>query len=202
MRISRDGQILQRALKRQDLDTVKEIISAKKVGVNEYCHEMRLKPIHQAALNGWFEAAEYLVEAGSEIDPLNGMRETPLQLAACYGHVEIMQLLLDRGADPTHADWRGKTILQSADEGGFTRDSDKRKQAVAMIEAALQARRGGGASGAVTKKKKATKTTEVCHVCTKPGDKICGKCKNARYCSLECQKKDWATHKLSCTRTV
>ena len=167
MRISRDGQILQRALERKDLDTVKEIISSKKVGVNEYCHEMSLT--------------------------LNGMQETPLQLAACYGHVDIIQLLLDRGADPTHADWRGKTILQSADEGGFTRDSDKRKQAVAMIEAALQARRGGGASGAVTKKKKATKTTEVCHVCTKPGDKICGKCKNARYCSLECQKKDWDT---------
>jgi hypothetical protein len=33
------------------------------------------------------------------------------------------------------------------------------------------------------------------------GDKkfsACGECKKARYCSQECQKVDWKTHKKSC----
>lgn len=40
-----------------------------------------------------------------------------------------------------------------------------------------------------------------CSVCRgrgKPKLKECGGCKKVRYCSAECQKKDWKTHKLKC----
>ena len=30
------------------------------------------------------------------------------------------------------------------------------------------------------------------------GLKKCGRCKEARYCSAECQKEHWATHKKDC----
>ncbi|KAI9052185.1 hypothetical protein LZ554_003545 [Drepanopeziza brunnea f. sp. 'monogermtubi'] len=39
----------------------------------------------------------------------------------------------------------------------------------------------------------------VCTVCHNPdSSKRCSACKVARYCSHECQKKDWALHKLVC----
>lgn len=39
----------------------------------------------------------------------------------------------------------------------------------------------------------------VCFVCQKENsNKLCGRCKDVRYCSFECQKKDWNTHKINC----
>jgi hypothetical protein len=49
----------------------------------------------------------------------------------------------------------------------------------------------------------ATELVEDCVVCFKkplPGKafKKCGRCRARPYCSLECQRADWPTHKLSC----
>jgi mitochondrial splicing suppressor protein 51 len=44
----------------------------------------------------------------------------------------------------------------------------------------------------------------ICTSCQKPQStfpeplKRCGKCQTARYCSRDCQKSDWKTHKLTC----
>ena len=39
-----------------------------------------------------------------------------------------------------------------------------------------------------------------CAQCSNLGDLRCGKCKQVHYCSKECQKAHWATHKQTCTR--
>ncbi len=36
--------------------------------------------------------------------------------------------------------------------------------------------------------------------CLNDGNKQCSKCHSALYCSTDCQKKDWATHKLKCKK--
>ncbi|KAJ7160586.1 hypothetical protein C8R43DRAFT_993370 [Mycena crocata] len=46
---------------------------------------------------------------------------------------------------------------------------------------------------------------QACAVCMKVGGpdsglRRCGKCKQASYCSTECQRKDWAGHKAACSR--
>lgn len=35
-------------------------------------------------------------------------------------------------------------------------------------------------------------------VCGKPAEKVCGRCKERRYCSRECQVSDWDVHKTDC----
>jgi len=40
----------------------------------------------------------------------------------------------------------------------------------------------------------------ICAVCGEPGTKKCSKCKAREYCGLDCQKKDWETHKLNCVK--
>ena len=39
-----------------------------------------------------------------------------------------------------------------------------------------------------------------CPVCgVHPATKICSNCKARKFCSIECQRKDWKTHKNNCT---
>ena len=40
---------------------------------------------------------------------------------------------------------------------------------------------------------------EGCARCGKPAEKICSRCKGVRYCSQECQKKDWPSHRGGCS---
>ncbi|KAL0950293.1 hypothetical protein HGRIS_010272 [Hohenbuehelia grisea] len=43
----------------------------------------------------------------------------------------------------------------------------------------------------------------VCHMCAGPGKPsllLCSKCRNARYCSADCQAKAWAQHKKTCRK--
>jgi len=41
---------------------------------------------------------------------------------------------------------------------------------------------------------------DMCRYCYSHSDtlKLCGKCKKRKFCSSECQKKDWTTHKVFC----
>ena len=53
-------------------------------------------------------------------------------------------------------------------------------------------------------RKKAKQTNSLCLMicvyCKKPADnmKKCSKCRVMHYCSVDCQKADWKTHKLIC----
>lgn len=38
----------------------------------------------------------------------------------------------------------------------------------------------------------------LCNVCQKEAEKKCAKCQLVFYCSVECQKQDWKSHKISC----
>lgn len=40
--------------------------------------------------------------------------------------------------------------------------------------------------------------TNPCKVCGKKDTKKCGKCHMAFYCSVQCQRKDWKSHKQDC----
>lgn len=46
--------------------------------------------------------------------------------------------------------------------------------------------------------KQLTPPIEICRVCLRRGNKLCGICKLSRYCSATCQKKDWTEHKKTC----
>jgi len=60
--------------------------------------------------------------------------------------------------------------------------------------------------GSVPPPKEITRLLDVpvihgCVACHKvEGVRKCGQCKYASYCSIDCQKKDWPTHKLECVK--
>lgn len=47
-----------------------------------------------------------------------------------------------------------------------------------------------------------TNTAAICAVCQKPSSKRCTGCGARRYCSVDCQKRDWPTHKAQCKPSV
>ena len=63
-------------------------------------------PLYHAARLGFCDLAEHLIAKHPEhVNARGGVEVTPMHIAACEGHVDILSLLLDRGAD---LDGRGR----------------------------------------------------------------------------------------------
>ncbi|KXN66238.1 ankyrin [Conidiobolus coronatus NRRL 28638] len=77
-------------------------------------------PLHYAASRGHYDIVELLLdEVGTEVDPLNNEKETPL-LKACFGgHLKVAQLLILRGANVNHRDKEGWSSLHNAVSKGY-----------------------------------------------------------------------------------
>lgn len=55
--------------------------------------------IHLAAQDGYADVVEFLLDQGANPDLPDNMRNTPLHLAALYGHYQVVWLLHRAGAD-------------------------------------------------------------------------------------------------------
>ena len=65
--------------------------------------------LHYACLEGDLPIVRILLAEGAEVNAQNQQKMTPLIYALQAGHVEVAQLLLSAGADPTLRDRTGKT---------------------------------------------------------------------------------------------
>lgn len=69
--------------------------------------------LHDMAQKGYIDKAALLLNYGAEIDPIDEeFQSTPLGMAARWGHLEMVKLLLEKGADPNRsgADWSSPLI--------------------------------------------------------------------------------------------
>jgi len=83
-------------------------------GLNDLNH-LGQTPLHEACASGQTAVTRQLVAAGATIDLANGRGRTPLHLAACWGRdAEACAVLLDHGADISHVDNYGESILGGA----------------------------------------------------------------------------------------
>ena len=70
--------------------------------------------MHQAARRGYVSVVQALLDHGATIDARDAKKETPLRRAVNCRQIEIVRLLVRRGADPHLADRRGVTPLDRA----------------------------------------------------------------------------------------
>ena len=68
----------------------------------------------QGAAEGGLEVAIILVEAGAVIDRPCEHGWTALHMAACWGHLDIVQFLIEQGADRTLQDTHNRTAKDLA----------------------------------------------------------------------------------------
>ena len=73
-----------------------------------------LKPLHIAVKKGRLAIVVYLLSQGANSEASCQMKRTPLIWAARENHTEILQYLLERGADVHKVDKKGKTALHHA----------------------------------------------------------------------------------------
>jgi ankyrin len=75
-------------------------------------------PLLDAAMHGFAEAAEALLDHGADIQATNCSHFSPLHWAAWGGHRAVVKLLLERGADVHYVDDSGHPALFWAENGG------------------------------------------------------------------------------------
>ena len=80
-------------------------------------------PLFESAIAGRLDCIKMLVEAGAEIDAIGRLHRsgtwskgswTALHVAACYGKLSVVCLLLELGADNSKIDSQGRTAVDVA----------------------------------------------------------------------------------------
>lgn len=71
-------------------------------------------PLAAAALGGQPDVVKLLLDKGLKVDEINKQGETALMTAAAAGHAEVVQVLLDRGADVNARDVHRRSALNHA----------------------------------------------------------------------------------------
>jgi len=100
-----------------------ELITALNQGDNStnwYRNHHGNTALHIAALQGYMNIVEILLDIGIDINSKNNNGNTALHVAAIHGNMNIVEILLDRGADINSKDNDGQTALHEAAANGYT----------------------------------------------------------------------------------
>ncbi|HUV29895.1 MAG TPA: ankyrin repeat domain-containing protein [Acidobacteriota bacterium] len=76
-------------------------------------------PLHLAALHGYPEIVNLLLDQGADIEARDGVMRTPLILTVEGGHMPVVEVLAERGADINAQAMRRYTALLWAARNGF-----------------------------------------------------------------------------------
>ncbi|QLQ81563.1 hypothetical protein HG537_0F03240 [Torulaspora globosa] len=117
--ISNEDSVLDRyfiACQKGDLETVKEMIEARVININEDHDPVeKVTGLHWASINNRLSVVAHLVACGADVNAKAGaLNAPPLHWAARYGYVYIVDYLLEHGADPTLKDEQGFNLLHLA----------------------------------------------------------------------------------------
>ena len=87
--------------------------------VNAYAED-GFQPLGLASYFGHLELAKYLIKAGAPINSpsRNGLKAAPIQSATAAGHDQVVNMLLQVGADPNVREQGGYTPLHAAAQNG------------------------------------------------------------------------------------
>ena len=106
---------LARESEKGDLDAVKAAYEEAE-GELDQADFAGITPLQKAALNGWAEVVEYLIDKGCRTDCESGDRDTPLIDAVENGHLEVVRILLSKGhVNPHHQNKKGQRAIDVLD---------------------------------------------------------------------------------------
>lgn len=162
----------------------------------------RVTALHVAAKRGSNGAARLLLDAGADVNCLNGeQRTTPIFFAVYNRHAGLVKLLLERGADANLGplDRSPMDAAAAARHAGITG---------MLLAAGWAAEPPAEASEALSDARLVQRIYATmcmgCYRCSGLDNgvklKQCSLCLEVSYCSRECQKKSWKEgHREDCT---
>ena len=113
-------QVIVKATQYGETDRVREMIEKGEYKVNQRDHE-DVTLLHWASINNREPIVRYLLLQGAEVNALGGeLRSTALHWACRQGHLQIVTLLIQYGADTKIFDAEGCAPIHIASQFGFT----------------------------------------------------------------------------------
>ncbi len=143
-----------------------------------------ITPLMVAAREGNKNIVEMLIAHSADVNEESNNGNTPLIRALYRGHADIAKILLSAGAKTKSS--KKDAFLIVAQKG-----------AVALMDLLLQA----GAQdtyGYTILSYPLNIDKKECHVCQSKHIQLCNCCRAVRYCSKECQMREWKIHKPFC----
>ena len=93
------------------LPEVKTLVNQKEVPVNR----SGWAPLHYACTNGHLDIALFLLDKGAAVDAPSPNETTPIMMAIRAGNIQLVRLLLDRGADIRIRNQQGFSAIDVAE---------------------------------------------------------------------------------------
>lgn len=109
-----DMTALQCAFWRCDMSIIHALLVA---GANPNVGTLRCVPLVFASMYGRDDIAAALLRASADVEVHDNNGWTVLGIAACYGHIKVVRMLVDAGANPDAMDGHGTKPLEHACEG-------------------------------------------------------------------------------------
>jgi len=110
------------AASKDNLKKVKHLVEKKGADVNctwQINGAIQIPLIVYVVMEKKSEIATYLINRGANVNAKDGFGMTSLMWASYNGDVELVKLLLEKGADK-NIEVKGQTALSAAEEKGFT----------------------------------------------------------------------------------
>lgn len=102
-KVEEDSKALILALKNDDFSLFKSLLNTKNINTRDGASNTLLMI---AAKNGYFEMVKYLIEKGADIDKINSVGQSALNLSVFYGKNTVANYLIQKGADVNKTDNR------------------------------------------------------------------------------------------------
>lgn len=136
------------------------------------------------------EIAKILLENGADINVSNRFGATPLFEPCITAKYDFVEFLVMNGCNPKHKDSHGVSCY------AYAMMNPKIKEIFAKSNKKLAEKSKLASEGTV----EMPLVNIVCSSCEleSPSLKKCSGCLTVSYCSLDCQKLDWKTHKSIC----
>lgn len=107
--------LLHQAVYPGDEPLLRYLVNEVGVSVNSR-NNFRMTPLHYAVSSG-LEVTNFILNCGAFVDPQDAAGKTPLMSACGYNSVDVVKLLVDRGASTRIFDAAGDTCLHYAARG-------------------------------------------------------------------------------------
>ena len=163
-------------------------------------------PVFVAAYNGHAGAIRALVELGADTTTPNQNGVTPVVIAAQNGHVDAIRALVELGASVNTP-----MVVHAAAQQGhagvikvlYKLGADMALPSGAGLPSITALAQAGGHAAALLAIQRALRVLGERAPCQRCGStsrrrKVCTGCGRARYCSVQCQRRDRRKHRAEC----